>query len=289
MQCVGSRTPSSRAAGGCVAPGTHAAESHLNISDALEISSRSIRQARFWHTPGSSSEGFHTMAGLTLHSHPLSSYCQKVLIAIDALGVEVDRQLLNLGDPTPRAAFLALWPTGKMPLLVDHGRAIPETSIIIEHLQRHHAATGAQLIPEDPDAALEVRLWDRLFDQYVMTPMQACTADLLKPEGERDAAAVTRARQGLSMAYEMIDRHLAGRPWVAGEAFSMADCAAAPALFYAVTYVPLPLQQGRLSAYFERLMAHPSVAATVEQARPWFKFYPGRGGLSKRFFDPAQD
>ncbi|HEY9238548.1 MAG TPA: glutathione S-transferase family protein, partial [Burkholderiaceae bacterium] len=126
------------------------------------------------------------MAALTLHQHPLSSYCQKVSIAVDVLGVEVERQLLNFGDPAERAAFLALSPTGKMPLLVDRGRVIPETSIIIEHLQRHHARPGRSLIPDDADAALEVRLWDRLFDQYVMTPMQALTADLLRPEGERD-------------------------------------------------------------------------------------------------------
>lgn len=227
------------------------------------------------------------MTALTLHYHPLSSYCQKVLIAVDVLGVEVEKRLLNLGDPAEREAFLALWPTGKMPLLVDQGRPIPETSIIIEYLQHHHARRGRTLIPHAPDAALDVRLWDRFFDLYVMTPMQAFTADLLKPEGDRDARSVAQAREGLSTAYAIIDRHLAGRTWATGDAFSMADCAAAPALFYAVTYVPLLPQQVHLSAYFERLMDHPSVAATIEQARPYFKFYPGRGGLSLRFFDPT--
>ena len=227
------------------------------------------------------------MTPLTLHYHPLSSYCHKVLIALDVLGIEVDKRLLNLGDPTQRDAHLALWPTGKMPLLVDHGRPVPETSIIIEHLQRNHARPGRTLIPSDPDTALEVRLWDRLFDLYVMTPMQALTADLLRPEGDRDAYGVAGARERLSSAYAFIDRHLEGRTWVSGDAFSMADCAAAPALFYAVTYVPLPPQHVHLAAYFERLMAHPSVALAVEQARPWFKFYPGRAGLSRRFVDPA--
>ena len=227
------------------------------------------------------------MTPLTLHYHPLSSYCHKVLIALDVLGIEVDKRLLNLGDPTQRDAHLALWPTGKMPLLVDHGRPVPETSILIEHLQRNHARPGRTLIPSDPDTALEVRLWDRLFDLYVMTPMQALTADLLRPEGDRDAYGVAGARERLSSAYAFIDRHLEGRTWVSGDAFSMADCAAAPALFYAVTYVPLPPQHVHLAAYFERLMAHPSVALAVEQARPWFKFYPGRAGLSRRFVDPA--
>lgn len=225
------------------------------------------------------------MTALTLHYHPLSSYCHKVLIALDVMEIDVDKRLLNLGDPAERAAYLALWPTGKMPLLVDGGRPIPETSIIIEHLQRRHARPGLALIPSDPDEALEVRLWDRLFDLYVMSPMQAFTADLLRPEGERDALAVARARESLLSAYAMIDRHLEGRTWAAGQAFSMADCAAAPALFYAVTYVPLLPQHERLAAYFERLMSHPPVARTIDQARPYFKYYPGRAGLARRFME----
>ena len=224
------------------------------------------------------------VTALTLHYHPLSSYCHKVLIAVDVLGIDIDKRLLNLADPAERAAYLALIPTGKMPLLVDQGRAVPETSIIIEYLQRHHASPGRILVPPDPDAALEVRLWDRLFDLYVMTPMQACTADLLRPEGDRDGAK--KAREALSSAYAFIDPHLEGRTWVSGDAFSMADCAAAPALFYAVTYVPLAPQHVHLEAYFGRLMDHPSVALTIDQARPYFKFYPGREGLSRRFFDP---
>lgn len=227
------------------------------------------------------------MAALTLYYHPLSSYCHKVLIAVDVLGIEINRQLLNLGDAAERAAYLALWPTGKMPLLVDDGRPVPESSIIIEHLQRHHARPGRALIPQDADAALEVRLWDRLFDLYVMTPMQALTADLLRPEGERDAISVAKAREGLLSAYALIDRQLEGRSWVTGDVFSMADCAAAPALFYAVTYVPLPPQHVNLAAYFERLMAWPPVALTIDQARPYFRFYPGRAGLAQKFFDPT--
>jgi glutathione S-transferase len=226
------------------------------------------------------------MNTLTLHYHPLSSYCHKVLIAIDVLGIEVEKHLLNLGDPDARAAFMALWPTGKMPLLVDGSRPVPESSIIIEYLQRHHAAPGRSLIPDDADAALEVRLWDRLFDLYVMTPMQALTADLLRPAEQRDAAAVTRARAALASAYALIERQLEGRTWVTGDSFSLADCAAAPALFYALTYVPLAPQQGNLAAYFERLVEHPAVARTIEQARPFFKYYPGRSGLDRRFFDP---
>lgn len=223
----------------------------------------------------------------TLHYHPLSSCCHKVLVAIDLLGVAVSLRLLNLGDPAERAAFLALWPMGKMPLLVDGGKAVPETSIIIEHLQRHHARSDQRLIPDDPDAALQVRLWDRLFDQYVMTPMQALTSDLLRPEAARDATGVAQARERLAGSYALVDTQLEGRDWIAGDTFSMADCAAAPALFYAVTYVPFAPEHTRLAAYFERLMAHPAVARTVEQARPFLRFYPGRAGLARRFYDPS--
>lgn len=222
----------------------------------------------------------------TLHGHPLSSYCWKVLIAIDVLGIDVDLQWLNLGDPAERAAHLARWPLGLMPLLVDAGRAVPESSIIIEHLQRHHAPPGRALLPADPDAALEVRLWDRLFDMQVMTPMQACTADLLRPPGERDARGVADARARLARAYALIDQHLAGRTWAAGEAFSLADCAAAPALFYAVAYLPLAAEQAHLAAYLERLVTHPAVARVIDGARPWFPYFPGRAGLDQRHLAP---
>ncbi len=229
------------------------------------------------------------MSELLLHYHPLSSYCWKVTIAIDALGIDVRKQLLDLADPVQRDSYYALWPIGKMPLLVDGERTIPETSIIIEYLQRHHARPGARLIPDDADAALDVRLWDRFFDQYVMTPMQAHTADLLKPQGKRDPDSVARARDLLRRSYGILERQLDGRTWIAGDAFSMADCSAAPALFYAVTYVPPAPEQVNLSAYIERLMAHPAVSATIDQSRDWFKFYPGRAGLSRRYYDPAED
>jgi glutathione S-transferase len=222
----------------------------------------------------------------TLHYHPLSSYCHKVLIALDELGVETDKKLLNLGDAAERSAFLALWPTGKMPLLIDQGQPVSESSIIIEYAQRHHAAPGRALIPQEADVALQVRLWDRLFDLYVMTPMQTLTSHLLRSESERDAVGMTQARDSLSTAYAWIDRHVAGRTWVAGDAFSMADCAAAPALFYAATYVPIAPQHTHLAAYFDRLIDRPSVARTIDQARPFFQYYPGRSGLDCRFLEP---
>lgn len=219
---------------------------------------------------------------LTLHYHPLSSYCQKVLVAIDELGVAVDAQVVNLGDPAAHDAFLRLWPTGKIPLLVDDGTAVPESSIMIEHLQRRHAQQAA-LVPHDARQALEVRLWDRLLDQYVMNPMQAIIAQRLRPEAGRDATATASAHAVLAMAYRMLDERMAGRDWLAGDAFTLADCAAAPALFYAVTLAPIPGDQPHLAAYFERLVARPSVRRVIAQARPFFQFYPGREGLAARF------
>ncbi len=224
---------------------------------------------------------------LTLHYHPLSSYCHKVLIALDELGLEAELRMVNLGDPAARAAYAELWPTAKIPLLVDAGRVVPETSIQIEHLQLHHARDGRRLIPDDREAALDVRLWDRLFDLHVMTPMNVHTSNLLCPAERRDPVAVEEATGKLQMAYALIDRQLEGRTWITGEVFTLADCAAAPSLFYAIAYVPPAAGLQRLTGYFDRLMARPSVARAVDQARPWFQYFPGRAGLQRRFYDPA--
>jgi len=220
---------------------------------------------------------------LTLHFHPLSSYCQKVLIALHERGIPFEGRLLDLGDATARSAFLDLWPTGKMPLLVDGDRVVPETSVIIEYLERHPG--GPPLLPAGAENGLEARLWDRLFDLYVMTPMQAIVGDRLRLASERDPLAVPQALATLRMAYGLIDRHMAGRRWAAGEEFSMADCAAAPALFYAATVAPFPGGNNQLAAYFERLVARPSVARVLEEARPFFRYYPMKEALPARFFD----
>ncbi len=215
---------------------------------------------------------------LTLHYHPLSSFCHKVLVALHELGLPFDARLLDLGDAAQREAFVRLWPTGKMPLLVDDGQPVPESSIIIEHLATRHAPRQA-LLPQDPRELLEVRLYDRLFDQYVMLPMQAAVADRLRPAEARDPLAVAGARRTLATAYRMIDERMVGREWAAGQAFSMADCAAAPSLFYASTIEPFGDHHPHLAAYFARLLARPSVARVLEEARPWFRFYPVREAL----------
>lgn len=219
---------------------------------------------------------------LTLHYHPLSSCCWKLLIALAENGSPFDARMVNLGDPAERMAYTALWPTAKIPLLVDGGRVVPETSLQIEYLDHHHPGRQ-RLLPEDFDARLDVRLWDRVFDLYVMTPMQRYIAEQLRPEPERDARDQATYADALGQAYELVESRLGDGPWAAGEHFSMADCAAAPALFYAAIVRPFPASHRRLNAYFERLLARPSVWATIVQARPWFQYYPLRHQLPQRF------
>lgn len=219
---------------------------------------------------------------LTLHHHPLSSYCWKVLIALYENGSPFDARMVNLGDPADRAAYAALWPTAKIPLLVDGDRVVPETSIQIEYLDRHHPGL-VKLLPEDFEAQLEVRLWDRVFDLYVMTPMQRFIGQELRPEPERDAATRSGTVNDLGLAYDLIESRLGSRSWAAGEAFTMADCAAAPALFYAAIVRPFSPGHTRLSAYFERLLARPSVWRCIVEARPFFQYYPLRHAVPARF------
>ena len=225
---------------------------------------------------------------LNLHMHPLSSYCQKVIIALYESDTRFTPRIVDLGDQDARAAFAALWPTAKIPLLEDAERAriVPETTIIIEYLDRHYH--GAQpLLPMSADARLEARLWDRLFDFYVMTPMQRIVADRLRPDSERDARSVADAVATLNMAYDMIERRMAERSWAAGATFSIADCAAAPALFYASIVVPFAESHVHLAAYFERLMQRPSVSRTIAEARPYFRFFPFKDSIPARFLANA--
>jgi glutathione S-transferase len=220
---------------------------------------------------------------LRLHYHPLASYCWKVMIALDEVGAAFERHIVDLGNSEQRAAFAALWPTGKMPLLLDGGRVIPESSIINEYLDR--LKPGA-LLPAEADGQLEARQWDRVFDQYVMNPMQEIVADSFRPEGAKHADGVAQAHATLAMAYGMIDAHMEEREWAAGDAFSIADCAAFPALFYAMTLQPLPAKAAKLAAYFERLLQRPSIIRTLDEARPYFKFYPYKDKIPERFAHP---
>ena len=212
---------------------------------------------------------------LTLHMHPLSSYCWKVLIALYENATPFEAHLVDLSDPQVLAAFKALWPTAKMPLLVDatRDRTVPETSLIIEYVDTAYPGP-IRFIPEDTDAALRVRLLDRLFDLYVMTPMQAIVGDRIRPAGARDPHGVAHARVQLAMAYDLLETQLAGRTWAAGEAFSLADCAAAPALFYANKVAPLTDAHPTVSAYLDRLQARPSFTRVLREAEPYLAMFP---------------
>lgn len=211
---------------------------------------------------------------LTLHFHPFSSYCQKVLIALYEAGTPFEKHVVDLGDPTAAAAFRALWPMGRFPVLVDdsRGATIPESSIIIEYLDQHHPG-GAPMLPEDPDLRLRVRMLDRFFDSFIMTPMQKIVADHIRPADARDPQGVGEARDLLAKAYRWLDGELAGRTWAAGDAFTMADCSAAPALFYADLLAPVGAYPG-VAAYLSGLRARLSFARAVDEARPFRSFFP---------------
>ena len=218
---------------------------------------------------------------LTLHMHPLASYCWKVLVALYESGTPFQAEQID-GVPKDDAAYAGLWPIGKMPLLQDGDRVVPETSIIIDYLQAYHPGT-AVLIPAENDEAREVRLWDRVFDLYVHAPMQKIVADRLRSEGTKDSVGVEEAHAILDTAYAMLERRMTARTWVAGEAFSMADCAAMPPLFYLNAVRPYRAIYPALAAYFERLVSRPSVQRVIHEAQPWLPYFPFADALEPRF------
>jgi glutathione S-transferase len=210
---------------------------------------------------------------LTLYAHPLSSYCQKVLIALYESGAPFTYKVVSPEEPENGAALKRVWPMGRFPVLVDEGRSLIESSVIIEYLDRRYPGP-APLVPGDPDAALEVRFLDRFFDNYVMTPMARIVADFMRAPDNRDAHTVTEAKALLETAYGWLDGHMAGRRWAAGGEFSMADCAAAPSLFYADWVHPMAENWPHARAYRSRLLAQPSFARAVDEARPYRGFFP---------------
>ncbi len=223
---------------------------------------------------------------LTLYYHPLSSFCHKVLIALYENETRFTGHLVNLGDPDARAKFLRSWPLGKMPVLQDDVRdkIIPETSIIIEYLEQHFAGPVA-LLPREADERLESRLWDRFFDLYLQVPMQKVVGDRLRPDDKRDPLGVDQARTTLRTAYDMIEARMAKRSWAVADQFSIADCAAAPALFYAGTIAAFPSSHTHLHAYFERLLQRASVARVLAEARPYFEYFPYKESIPARFLE----
>lgn len=208
---------------------------------------------------------------LKLYSHPLSSYCHKALVALYENGTPFEYRMLS--DQGATDELRALWPIARFPVLVDDGRTIVETSIIIEYLGLYHPGP-VRLIPEDPRAALEVRMMDRFFDNYVSTPQQNFIYDRLRPEERRDPVHIEELRASLDTAYRWLDEKMADRQWAAGEQFSLADCAAAPALLYAHWTHTIDPSLTHLHAYRRRLLARPSYARALEEARPYRSLFP---------------
>jgi glutathione S-transferase len=210
---------------------------------------------------------------MKLYAHPFSSYCQKVLIALYENETPFELRMLGPGDEAAVVEHAALWPMKRIPVLVDDGRTVVETSIIIEHLALYHPGP-VRLIPEDPRVALDVRMMDRFSDNYIMTPMQKIVADCIRAADNRDRQGVAEARQLLDTAYRWLDDAMKGREWAAGGSFSLADCAAAPALFYADWVHPVGEAFSNVRAYRKRLLARPSVVRAVDEARPYRSIFP---------------
>jgi glutathione S-transferase len=221
---------------------------------------------------------------LTLLFHPLASFCHKVLIALYENRIDFRAETVDFGDPGSAAALLQKWPVGKIPVLYDDSldRTVPETSIIIEYLQQHYPGP-VSLLPEDQDAGLEARLWDRFFDLYVSAPMQTIVADRLRHENAKDPLGVADARKTLDTAYAMIEVQVASAPWAIGDQFTIADCAAAPGLFFASIVHPFGESRAHLRRYFERLLERPSVRRTLAEAQPYFSMFPYRDAMPERF------
>jgi len=210
---------------------------------------------------------------LALYGHHFSSYTQKALIALYENATPFDFRGLGPDQPENSVEWVRLWPLKKMPVLVDGERTVAETSIIIEYLQIHHPGP-VKLIPEDPAAALDVRFMDRFFDLHVMEAQQVAVASKLGhiPMTPEDGMQVTRTR--LDASYAWLDTYLKGREWAVGDAYSLADAAASPSLFYADWTYPIPETFANLKAYRARLLKRPSFARAVDEARYFRQYFP---------------
>jgi len=212
---------------------------------------------------------------LTLHFHPLASYCHKTLIAFYENAIPFAGNVVDLGDPASGGAFRKLWPVGKMPVLRDEARdrTVPESTIIIEYLARYYPGP-VELVPSDPELAWKTRLADRFYDLYVHEPMQRIVGDRLRPAGRHDTFGVEQARASLRTAYDVIETDTAERIWATGESYTLADCAASPALFYANEVLPFTDTHKNVAAYFKRLKQRPSYARVLAEAEPYMHMFP---------------
>jgi glutathione S-transferase len=212
---------------------------------------------------------------LTLYFHPLSSFCQKALIALYENNTPFTPHVVDLMDPKANADFKAIWPIGKFPVLRDTMRneVVPETSVIIQYLDQHYPGK-ASLIPKDAALAREMHLRDRIFDLYMNMPIGKIVTDKLRPAGKNDPHGVDEAKALIQTTLRIVDEVMATRTWAAGDVFTMADCAAAPSLFYANMLMPFGDTHKNAAAYLKRLMERPSYARALKEAEPYFKMMP---------------
>ena len=210
---------------------------------------------------------------LTLYFHPLSSFCQKTLIALYENDTPFTPQIVNLMDPKESADFKEMWPVRKFPVLRDGDRMIPESSIIIEYLAQHYPGKS-ELLPRNPDLALRTRLQDRVLDLHLHLQMQTVMGDRLRPADKKDPFGVENAKKMLRTSLGMIEKDMTAKTWAMGELFTLADCAAAPALFYTNMIIPLAGAYRNTANYLDRLMQRPSYARTLKEAEPYLSMVP---------------
>lgn len=208
-----------------------------------------------------------------LYAHPFSSYSQKALTALYENGIDFEYRVLDHGNPEILADFEALWPIKRFPILLDGSRTVMEATIVIEYLEAHYPGP-VKLIPDGPDAAIEVRMLDRFFDNYISTPQQKLVFNAIRPEADRDPYGVEEARRMLERAYAWLDAHMGGKTWATGETFTMADCGAGPFLFYADWSHPIDPAFRNVLAYRQRLLARPAFARCVDEGRPYRHYFP---------------
>lgn len=210
---------------------------------------------------------------ITFYGHQFSAYCQKALVAFYEHGVDYTLRPIDFEDSEILAEFEKIWPLKRMPVIIDAGRTIIESSVIIEHIDVHYNA-GHQLVPHNPVKALETRFMDRFFDNYISTPQMTVVFDVLRDPKDRDPYGVSKAKDLLETSYGWLNAQMADRHWAAGDDFTLADCAAGPALFYAHWTHPIDRKYSHLHAYRDRLMARPSFARCIKEAKPFRHLFP---------------
>lgn len=221
---------------------------------------------------------------LKLFLHPLSSFCHKALIALYENETPFEASIVNFGDAESRQEFFERWPIGKIPVLHDSstGMNLPETSVIIEYIHQRYPGP-VKFLPDNADQALQTRLWDRLFDLYIHMPMQRIVGERLRPQDKPDPHGLAEAHSTLDKAYAVLEKHMADRQYPGCDHFSLADCAASPALFYASIVHPFGDEMPHTKAYFERLMERPAIKRTIAEARPYFDYFPFKEQMPPRF------